>query len=240
MCAVGESTKASSHGYIGAKGIGFKSVFIAAWKVKIQSGNYSFYFKHNKGDLGLGMVLPVWEDANELLPDSLTRITLHLHQEGDSEEIKHLHGTIFKQLSDLEPTCLLFLKNLKQIKLAFFDSDENDNAQSEKTFELEENNSRKVSLKCKSVDDKNELMEARSYYVTRYTATKLPKSNNRELPATPEGQRASAKAEIVLAFPLTIKNEPLLEPQSIFAFLPVRKSSFTVSHYRISQRNWRF
>jgi hypothetical protein len=59
ICTVGESTKSASHGYIGAKGIGFKSVFIAAWKVHIQSGHFSFFFQHKKGDLGLGMVLPV-------------------------------------------------------------------------------------------------------------------------------------------------------------------------------------
>ncbi|GAB1207249.1 hypothetical protein APSETT445_005962 [Aspergillus pseudonomiae] len=58
ICSVGESSKAASHGYIGAKGIGFKSVFMAAWKVHIQSGNFSFHFKHRIGDLGLGMVLP--------------------------------------------------------------------------------------------------------------------------------------------------------------------------------------
>ncbi|KAL8306752.1 hypothetical protein RB593_005594 [Gaeumannomyces tritici] len=35
ICTVGQSTKSGSHGYIGAKGIGFKSVFSAAWKVYI-------------------------------------------------------------------------------------------------------------------------------------------------------------------------------------------------------------
>lgn len=88
---MGESTKAASHGYTGARGIGFKSVFIAAWKVEIQSRNYTFYFKHDRGDLGLRMVLPVWQDVRESLPDSLTRNTLHLHQKGGPGEIEHLH-----------------------------------------------------------------------------------------------------------------------------------------------------
>lgn len=123
ICSVGESTKAASHGYIGAKGIGFKSVFIAARKVEIQSGNYTFYFKHDREDLGLGMVLPVWQDVGDSVPDFLTRITLHLHQKGDPDEIQHLHQTIFRQLDDLEETCLLFLRNLKEIRVSFYNGD---------------------------------------------------------------------------------------------------------------------
>ncbi|KAK2483573.1 hypothetical protein H9L39_05365 [Fusarium oxysporum f. sp. albedinis] len=55
ICSVGESTKTAKHGYVGAKGIGFKSVFIAASRVHIQSGNFSFEFRHNRNDPGLGM-----------------------------------------------------------------------------------------------------------------------------------------------------------------------------------------
>jgi hypothetical protein len=226
---VGESTKAASHGYIGAKGIGFKSVFIAAWKVEIQSGDYTFYFKHDRGDLGLGMVLPVWLDVGDELPESFTRITLHLHQKGDPEEIDYLHQTIFKQLNDLEQTCLLFLRNIKEIRLSFYD--EEDELQGSKRFYLEGNASRKVSLKTESADeDGGETIRISDYYVTRYMGSGLPKSDNRELPATPEGQQDSAQAETVLAFPVERNNQPLLEPQSVFAFLPVRKTSFKVSY----------
>ncbi|CEJ62510.1 hypothetical protein PMG11_11007 [Penicillium brasilianum] len=108
ICSVGESTKAASHSYIGAKGIGFKSVFIAAWKVQIQSGNFSFHFKHKIGDLGLGMVLPDWEDSEYECPDRLTRITLYLHTEGEPHALEHFRQTIFQQLGDLQQTSLLF------------------------------------------------------------------------------------------------------------------------------------
>ncbi|KAM0658061.1 hypothetical protein ACHAPH_006138 [Verticillium nonalfalfae] len=123
ICSVGESTKSASRGYIGAKGIGFKSVFIAAWKVAIQSGHFSFYFKHEKGDLGLGMVLPVWENQAAALPGPLTRMTLHLHEQGEAQELEHLRQTIFRQLSELQHTSLLFLRNLRQISVAFYDED---------------------------------------------------------------------------------------------------------------------
>ncbi|KAJ5716962.1 hypothetical protein N7488_002608 [Penicillium malachiteum] len=215
ICSVGESTKAASHGYIGAKGIGFKSVFIAAWKVEIQSGNYSFYFKHDRGDVGLGMVLPVWQDVNDELPNSLTRITLHLHQKGDSEDIDHLHETIFKQFNDLEHTCLLFLRNLKEIRVSFYDQDEE--LQRSKIF----------SLTTKSTDEnRKESIDIRNYYVTRYIGSGLPKSDNRELPETPEGQENSTQAETVLVFPIGQDGQPVFAPQSVFAFLPIRKTSF--------------
>lgn len=228
ICSVGESTKAASHGYIGAKGIGFKSVFIAAWKVDIQSGNYTFYFKHEKGDLGLGMVLPVWQDSDVVLPDPLTRITLHLHQNGEAEEIEHLHRTIFKQLNDLEQTCLLFLRNLKEIRVSFYDDGE---LQSSKKFYLENDSLSKVFLMSESIDENGDnSIERKGYYVTHYMATGLPGSDNRELPDTAEARRFSSEAEIVLAFPLTGDNKPLLEPQSVFAFLPVRETNFKVSN----------
>ncbi|OQE11913.1 hypothetical protein PENFLA_c069G02111 [Penicillium flavigenum] len=198
ICSVGESTKAASHGYIGAKGIGFKSVFIAAWKVDIQSGNYSFYFKHEKGDPGLGMVLPVWQDSDEVLPDPLTRITLHLHQNGETEDIEHLHRTIFKQLDDLEQTCLLFLRNLKEIQVSFYDGD--DNLQSSKKFYLENNFQSDVFLKTESIDE----------------------DGNREIVLSREKAIMSLVTWQLAFLKATI---PLLEQQSVFAFLPVRETN---------------
>lgn len=119
ICAVGDSSKSASHGYIEAKGIGFKSVFIAAWKVHVQSGHYSFYFKHKRGDSGLGMVVPVWQDTEEQLPSALTRMTLYLHYSEVQDHLNHLRETVFKQLSDLQETSLLFLRNLEKIEINF-------------------------------------------------------------------------------------------------------------------------
>lgn len=40
ICSIGKSSKMGVQGYIGEKGIGFKSVFMAAYKVHIQSENF--------------------------------------------------------------------------------------------------------------------------------------------------------------------------------------------------------
>ena len=228
ICSVGESTKSAYHGYIGAKGIGFKSVFIAARMVYIQSGHFSFFFRHEKGDSGLGMALPVWKEAEEELPSPLTRMTLHLHDKGDRNELQHLRQTIFQQLDDLQETCLLFLQNLKQIRVSFYEKD--GRLKSTKEFSAGKVDDQRVFLKTRSKQRNKPWMENRRYYhVTRHMASNLSRSDNREIPDTKEARRAYSTAEVVLAFPLTMDSKPHIEKQQIFAFLPVRESNFTVS-----------
>ncbi|RKL02273.1 hypothetical protein BFJ71_g4724 [Fusarium oxysporum] len=125
ICSVGESTKTAKHGYVGAKGIGFKSVFIAASRVHIQSGNFSFEFRHNRNDPGLGMVRPIWVRPTETFPSPLTRTTVYLHDQGDEDETEHLKTVIAMQFDDLQETCLLFLRKLSKISVAFYDEEGN-------------------------------------------------------------------------------------------------------------------
>ena len=73
ICSTSQSTKTNAQGYIGEKGIGFKSVFKVASKVHIQSKPFSFAFQHKFGDSGLGMVTPyereLWYQAmNTIAP----------------------------------------------------------------------------------------------------------------------------------------------------------------------------
>lgn len=226
ICAVGQSTKSTGYGYIGAKGIGFKSVFIAAWKVYIQSRNFSFYFNHEKGDPGLGMVLPVWQDSDDELPDPLTRMTLYLHEQGDPAEITHLRKTVFKQLEDLQETCLLFLRNLEEIRIDFYD--ESGATTRSKSFKVNESGERNKHLDVTTWVPGGVTTSSLIYHVTRHSATGLAGSDNRESQETEEGRAASSTAEVILAFPLTENFEPVVESQHMFAFLPVRQGDFKV------------
>lgn len=107
--------------------------------------------------------------------------------------------------------------------MSFYDGD--DESRRSKKFYVEANAARKVSLNAESgCGNGEDFVQVSEYYVTRYMGTGLPKSDNRELPATPQEQRISAQAEIVLAFPVTRDNRPLLEPQSVFALFTVRKT----------------
>lgn len=173
------------------------------------------------------MVLPVWEDTSDVLPNALTRMTLYLHEEGDPQEIKFLRDTVFKQLNDLQQTCLLFLQNLKEIRVAFYDSQ--GSVQSSKNFRVGGARNSRYSLETEHTDEDGQTtVEWKHYHVTRQVATDLPRSNNRDSPDTEETAQVFSRAEIVLAFPLTKLNKPLLEQQEIFAFLPIRESSFKV------------
>lgn len=228
ICAVGKSTKSASHGYIGAKGIGFKSVFIAASRVHIQSGNFSFEFRHNKTDPGIGMVRPIWVKPTETIPSPMTRMTLYIHDQGGPDEIRHLKKIISMQFDDLQETCLLFLHKLEQIGLEFYD--ENGELQRSRCFRKYDIDKCRVSLETISDSHGDQITRNQIYHITRQTATNLAPSDNRELSNTDEGKRA----EVVLAFPITEDSKPLVTQrnQDLFAFLPLRRSEYKVCSIR--------
>jgi hypothetical protein len=53
-------------------------------------------------------------------------------------------------------------------------------------------------------------------------------SENRDLSEAEETSRSYSTSEIVLAFPVE-DSAPIIEPQDVFAFLPVRRMGFNVS-----------
>ncbi|KAF4462555.1 hypothetical protein FALBO_10629 [Fusarium albosuccineum] len=216
ICAIGKSSKVGAAGYIGEKGIGFKSVFMAAWKVHIQSNDFSFSFTHRKGDSGLGMVTPVWEETEEALGDSLTRITLWLHTSDDADEDARQRETIRLQFQDLQHTILLFLRKLRRVQVSFFDEDES--LTSETTYSLHGSNPATVRKMT------SEGVEERRYHVTKHIAENIPRSENRTY--SEERDRTDSAAEVVLAFPLTESSAPVVESQDVFAFLPMRPMGF--------------
>ncbi|KAF5538359.1 ATPase-like ATP-binding domain-containing protein [Fusarium mexicanum] len=226
ICAVGRSTKSASHGYIGAKGIGFKSVFIAASRVHIQSGNFSFEFRHRRTDPGLGMIRPIWVSPVEAITSPLTRTTLYIHDQGDPDELQHLKRIISMQFDDLQETCLLFLRKLEQISLEFYN--ENGELERSKYFRKHKIDDYRVSLETTSGARGDETTQSQIYHITRQIATNLARSDNRELPDTKEAKNDSSKAEVVLAFPMTGSSEPLItqKNQDLFAFLPLRRSDY--------------
>lgn len=62
ICDVGKSTKKNRkrEGYIGEKGIGFKSVFMISSEPQIFSNGYSFKFKEISPEEQLGFIVPYW------------------------------------------------------------------------------------------------------------------------------------------------------------------------------------
>ncbi|PNP78159.1 hypothetical protein FNYG_08476 [Fusarium nygamai] len=226
ICSVGESTKTAKHGYVGAKGIGFKSVFIAASRVHIQSGNYSFEFRHNRNDPGLGMVRPIWVKPTETIPSPLTRTTLYLHDQGDEDEIEHLKTVIAMQFDDLQETCLLFLRKLSKISVTFYDGQ--GSIQRSKQFTKKKIDDYRVSLETTVASDDKLSMTSQMYHITKQLATGLAQSESRDAATTEEARKSLTSAEVVLAFPLKSDYQPYISTtkQELFAFLPLRTSDY--------------
>lgn len=234
ICAVGESSKQGAQGYIGEKGIGFKSVFMAAWKVHIESGPFSFYFQHHQRDSGMGMITPLLADppdsGRDLFGDSfggpeptepLTRFTLYLGDGGET-------ASIIQQLWDLPGTVLLFLKNLKSIRTTVFDhgrhlvrSREIRITRDDSGPGLQVQDIERVGASCQE--------RRQRYYAFTHQARNLAKNDNRNYTEAEEDSRAYSTADVVLAFPVDDSDSPVIQAQDLFAFMPLRKAGFNVS-----------
>ena len=112
ICAVGETTKEKEHGYIGEKGIGFKSVFRVTENPHIFSNGYHFCLPESDEETGLGYIVPQWiESPPEGLDLSETYIILPLTKPDFGYE------KIEEMLRDIEPEIVLFLSTLQEIQI---------------------------------------------------------------------------------------------------------------------------
>jgi hypothetical protein len=120
ISTIGDSTKANLKdlGYIGEKGIGFKSVFAVSPSPHIYSNGYQIYFKDEDPDTGLGYIIPYWtDDVPQVVRDKQheynTSILLPLKQSADGEFLKKIE----KELKQLDSAILMFLKQLNHISV---------------------------------------------------------------------------------------------------------------------------
>lgn len=112
ICAVGKTTKSKIQGYIGEKGIGFKSVFRVTTNPYIFSNGYCFCLPEHDEETGLGFIVPRWVDkVPEGIDLSQTTIILPLSKPGFGYE------QIEEMLREIEPESILFLSKLKEIQI---------------------------------------------------------------------------------------------------------------------------
>lgn len=111
LCDIGNSTKhGNREGYIGEKGIGFKSVFLISDRPHVISNGYSFHFRRDDCEAGLGYVVPHWNEQVLAVAENIpTAILLPLRSASGVD--------VAKQLADIEPECILFLRRLRRIEL---------------------------------------------------------------------------------------------------------------------------
>jgi len=118
ICKAGKSTKAKNKnkGYIGEKGIGFKSVFKVTSCPCIFSNGFAFSLPEKDEETGLGYIVPKWIDnPPKGIKNDWTTIILPL----DKGEEKTIKG-----LQDISPETILFLKKLKSVEITISLPDE--------------------------------------------------------------------------------------------------------------------
>ncbi|CAJ2655451.1 unnamed protein product [Trifolium pratense] len=122
VCGVGRSTKKGnrSSGYIGEKGIGFKSVFLVTAQPYIFSNGYQIRFNERPcPHCGIGYIVPEWVEEKPTLTDikniygigkdSLPTTTIVLPLKPEKVE------SVKQQLSSIHPEVLLFLNKMRHL-----------------------------------------------------------------------------------------------------------------------------
>ncbi|KAI8941154.1 hypothetical protein NX059_002391 [Plenodomus lindquistii] len=213
ICATGQSSKkaTTSDNQIGEKGFGFKSVFSVANMVHIQSGVWSFQFRHNRGDDGIGMVTPL-EAPPEVLPtDVTTRITLHLTDKGGTE-----YEDLLDAIFDMPETTIFFLRNLGSLRIRVAKPGA---VVTETTFRTQKQSFRpemRNLVKSHKGDNGSETHEVSAYRIFGRNVDNLPADDRRK----------TRSARIELAFPITsTTNSPELDDHGhyVFSFLPLQQ-----------------
>jgi hypothetical protein len=205
LCSVGESSKANKAGYIGEKGIGFKSVFTVSSAPEIHSNGFHFRFdRTDQGNL-LGYVVPHWCEPSKEVQPSATTIILPA---ADGFEFSQ------KTLDGLDARLLLFLAKVR--KIALHGDDETvtyhrlDNETSSCLFTRKE----RVGSKPQSEE---------SHFVRIPVDFKMEGVPDEKRPGT-------LTSQVVLAFPVDAKGAASIDPSSqVFAFLPIRQMGFKFS-----------
>ncbi|CAF0865248.1 unnamed protein product [Brachionus calyciflorus] len=213
ICDVKASTKGKhQRGYIGRKGIGFKSVFTVTDRPEIHSNNYHIKFDLSNGHIGY--ILPNWIDNYE--PDLTHQKNHVISQLGDtiefntciklplkseSEMQRHKSSSLTNNFNDIKPNLLLFLNRLRKLVIL------NEN------FE---------NLIYERVDRDENLVEilnkgesVHKWFVVR---------DNLKVPDSLKPADYVESTELCLAFPLDDLDN--LKKMDVFAYLPLRSFGF--------------
>ena len=218
ICSVGDSTKTLNGGYIGEKGIGFKSVFKVAKRVHVQSGPFSFAFLHERAndDDGLGMITPFYEQPEELPSGVRTRITLTLLEPSKFRE----RSAEFQAVPD---TFLMFLNRLQRLSIGICTTESGPSTTHYAKMESKDHGLYTTVLKKTFCEGKHESSSEQKYYTMKSNVHNLPFDEARK-----DKQGNSIDwTTVVLAFPVDDRDQPILQQQHTYAFLPLRRVGFT-------------
>lgn len=199
LCDVGKTTKSKRLGYLGEKGIGFKSVFRISNTPQIFSNGFQFKFKRKDVQDKLGFVVPYWiEESPQFIDKKLTNIVLPLREEVKEE---------LSKFNEIEPTLVLFLHKLKIIEI----------------HNITEDKINKVMLREEDGRVEIEHPKGKEYYKLVRKTLNVP----RAIQEQEEKRKDVEETELILAFPLKHNGSAdANKEQKVFAYLPTRGYGF--------------
>ncbi len=203
ICAVGETTKIKDQGYIGEKGIGFKSVFRVTDNPHIFSNGYHFSLPKFDEETGLGYIVPQWTHK---FPDGLDLSETHIILPLTKGNFKYKE--IEEMLRDIEPEVILFLSTLQEIRI---ETDSGDNL---------------TILKDNSAGPEVEIIVKDEKQGIPYSNTEkflvCTKRFDRPSNISHEKREGIDKRDVSVAFPLDQNSKAV---GKIFAYLPIRSDT---------------
>ncbi|ERN06243.1 uncharacterized protein LOC18434435 [Amborella trichopoda] len=224
ICSVGRSTKAGNRqsGYIGEKGIGFKSVFLVSSQAYIFSNGYQISFNEEPNpDCKIGYIVPEWVEEKPTLSDVhelygsdklLPTTTIILPLKPDKV------AAVKNQLSIVHPELLLFLSKIKQLSVREHNADPKLNTVSSISISSETSLQKRKNINAEcyalhlSVQENGVLNECR-YHIWR-----------QRFPVKPEckvERRMDIEEWVIsLAFPFGKRINRGSSSAGIYAFLP--------------------
>lgn len=203
ICAVGETTKKKAQGYIGEKGIGFKSVFRVTDNPHIFSNGYHFRLPKFDEETGLRYIVPQWIDT---LPNDLDFSETHIILPLTKDNFRY--EEIEKMLQDIEPEVVLFLSKIQEIRI---ETDSGDN------LTILKDNSAHPEVRI-IVEEKKQG----DFFSNSENFLLCTKCFDKPFNISHEKRDGIEKRDVSIAFPLDHKSKAV---GKIFAYLPVRSDT---------------
>ena len=112
LCQIGQTTK-KIEGYIGEKGIGFKSVFKVTSCPYVFSNGFQFALPEDDPEIGLGYIVPRWVDSLPAFATQARTCLILPFNKPDCDPTE-----IVESFKMFQPETLLFLRKLKTLEIS--------------------------------------------------------------------------------------------------------------------------
>ena len=231
ICDIGGSTKADRQGYIGRKGIGFKSVYTITNCPQIHSNGYHIKFDVSN-DNSIGYILPLWCTVEEIArKNEITKTIIEKLQALKKRKIvcsdiktticlpliraeigmeKQKYRSITASFSDIEASLLLFLNKLKNLIIFKVTSNE----------ELKEFIYKRYDHSANLIE--LESPKEKSFWIMASISLKVPEDF--------KSKENIDVTKLCLSFPIAdgsnYNTRKALPHREVFAYLPIKSYGF--------------